>query len=712
MDRKNFTHQYWQTTRFSLRIPMLCMLILLFSLGILYTTPTAYAEGAPGGNISNPVVRAVDMAKPSVVRIITSVGGRLTVHFPTQNNTTTTFPRTGNSYKVELSGSGAFISAHGDILTADHVMKPAHDAALDQALQTMAAQDVADYINQNLNPGDLWTRSDALSALQSGYLLSRAQYESPTSKVYLSTDYTGPLSNPDMDTLPSGTYADVDTIKKESDFNQKDIAIIHVAMENTPSIELGDSSNVAQQDELTIISFPGNGDVSEKNAPTPFLTSSVNKIYVSALKQTDAGAQVIQVGGNVEHGDSGGPALDRNGNIVGVVSFGGQDMPDGTSFLQASNSAKELMNSLNLDTRQGAFQKQWKQAFSDYTSTEDGHWQKAHQGLQKLQNDVPQFHAVEPYLNYAKTQAEHENEPSSGFPAGNTSWITWLGVSMIALALLATLFVAFYLRRKRATPATISAGQPVFVPNTPPVASTPAQQVPAWQNNGAAQQQAPTTPWPAQSLQQSAHTPALPTQQSQPYIPVPAQPQPMQPVSPYAQASQQSIPLPSRPDSFSPGPQPLYQQQNVYNKSESQQPGIPPLSPFPNGHYSPPGQQGIPSYTPVYNGNGSQPGNGQPRGGYLAQGSAGQAFASAPGQGAAIPPQTQTPSYQPPAPLQSSSNKADSRDDLYDTHKRQAIRVNVSEEKTVTGNASAPAEVSGNGVHPHQSLVKIQREQL
>src|SRR5205823_10344973 len=141
------------------------------------------------------------------------------------------------------------------------------------------------------------------------------------------------------------------------------VAIVHVNMNDMPIVQLGDSGNVQQQDHLTIIGFPCNGDVG--SSPTDLLTPSVNDIIVSSIKTTDSGAEVIQVGGNVEHGDSGGPALDSVGTVVGTVSFGlsSSDSPGGTSFLQASDSARGLVQSLHLDTTPGAFQKAWNQAF-------------------------------------------------------------------------------------------------------------------------------------------------------------------------------------------------------------------------------------------------------------------------------------------------------------------------------------------------------------
>ncbi len=144
----------------------------------------------------------------------------------------------------------------------------------------------------------------------------------------------------------------MDRIEKESPVTEKDVAIVHVSMDDMPSLQLGDSSNVHQQDQLTIIGFPGSGDVSTR--PTDLLTASTNTITVSSVKTTNAGAQVIQVGGNVEHGDSGGPALDNTGTVVGIVSFGLSNT-GGTTFLQASNSAEQLIQSLNLDTKPGLF---------------------------------------------------------------------------------------------------------------------------------------------------------------------------------------------------------------------------------------------------------------------------------------------------------------------------------------------------------------------
>lgn len=455
-----------------LALSMTCLYIL----SVLVNAAPTLADGIPGGNVQNPVVRAVDIAKPAVVRIFTLISSQLVVHFSTGD---VTFPQPGSSagsnYSLGLSGSGTFISSHGDILTADHVVNPPQDQSLSQYLDDTAAQDVTNYINAHSKTQVTVAQVD--QELKTGQISSTPQYGQTISQVFLSTQFTGPLTAPDLSSVPANLQAPVDKIEAQSAVDQSDVAIIHVNMNDMPSVQLGDSSSVQQQDQLTIIGFPGNGDVSAK--PTDLLNSSVNNIGVSSIKTTDSGAQVIQVGGNVEHGDSGGPALDSNGNVVGIVSFGLSTSgdPGGTSFLQASNSAETLIKSLNLDTTPGPFQKAWSQAFNDYAATTPGHWHKAAQELQSLASKYPLFLAITPYLTYAQQQAKIEKVPTTKSNNSTSSspllaYAVTIGAIIVVLLLVILLLTMVLRRRGRAKRQAAAAPvQPGFAPpfqNTPP----------------------------------------------------------------------------------------------------------------------------------------------------------------------------------------------------------------------------------------------------
>jgi len=366
---------------------------------------TVYADSTPGGNVADPVVRAADVAGPAVVRIITTIKGHLTVHFPP--TTQVTFPQLDNgSYSLQISGTGSFITSHGDILASDHVVNPPKDKTLDEMLYDAAAQDIANYINQNAKQGSSQvTRDDVIQQLSNGQPSSTTSYDAATSVVYLSTSYTGPLAVPDLKSLPTGITWQVDQIKKESP-DQQDLAIVHVPMQDAPSVQLADSSKIQGQGDFTVIGFPGNVDVSQQ--PNDFLTASVNMISASS-KQTNATATPLsQVGGNADNGNGngGGLALDSQGNIIGIISS--LDSSGSSSFLQENNNQRAMLSSVNLDTTPGQFQQLWSQAFQDYVSTAPSHWQKAQGDFNQLQANYPNFKAAQPYLNYAQQQVQSE----------------------------------------------------------------------------------------------------------------------------------------------------------------------------------------------------------------------------------------------------------------------------------------------------------------
>ncbi len=441
----------------------------MYLVGVAAFTPSALAAsvtapGTPGGQISDPVVRQVDIARPAIVRMITTLHGSLTVHFEPSTQTAT-FPIGGGGYTIELSGTGAFISSHGDLLTADHVANPPQDASMADYLYQLAAQDIANYVNTHFQTTQPYTANDVLYYLETGTFPSTPKYDQPSTQVFQSIAYSGPVSGTKLQDVTGITQTTVDKIEAQSSFEASDVAIVHVpGMDDMPTISLGDSSQVTEQDDLTIIGFPGNGDVS--NSPTNLLTSSINRIYVSAIKSMDNGDPVIEVSGNVEHGDSGGPALDSRGNIVGVVSFNlaTSTDPGQTAFLQPSNAASSLIQSQNIDTTPGPFEKAWTMAFDDYSSSTPGHWHKAAQELQTLSNNYKGFVGIAPYVAFAQTAASHERTPSTSSNSSTPDLLLILGI-VIVLIILAVILLVVFQSRKRSRLAT--AGPAAGSPATP-----------------------------------------------------------------------------------------------------------------------------------------------------------------------------------------------------------------------------------------------------
>lgn len=452
----------------------------------------------PGGVLSDSLVRAVDIAAPASVRVATLYKAHITFALC---GAQVTLPASGAGYTTGDLGSGAFISANGDILTADHVVdldKASLDGEIFQS--SRAAPDIAAAINAasclHLNfaigPADV-----AAGIVQQLGIPYSTTYTPPQYFVWQSTSYTGQVAS---GAGASGSLlvgllsapSQQATVLASSSFNDDDIAVLHVALSDTPSIPLAGTPNVAVEDRLTVIGFPGNGDFSSD--PTDLLTVSVNNASVSAIKQNDNGSTLIQIGGNVEHGDSGGPALDTEGHLVGIVSFGGTDTPGTTSFLRSSDSARAVIAKANVSMTPGAFQTHWQQAFAAYAATTPGHWHTAAQALDALSQQYPSFKGVLPYKQYADTQEAVEPLPAArGAPFAGVPLSAALAGGAALLSLLALLALGIVLvvtrgRRNAARAAvTVPAGQPYYAPPVGTYAPPPGA---SWPPPG-------TTPYPA-----------------------------------------------------------------------------------------------------------------------------------------------------------------------------------------------------------------------
>ncbi|HEX5441639.1 MAG TPA: trypsin-like peptidase domain-containing protein [Ktedonobacterales bacterium] len=542
----------------TLRRPLLALFAVAF-IAIATTLPVAAKDRPPGGVLTNPVVRAIDVSTPAVVRIATLYTAHLTL---SACGLTVTLPTSG-AYTVGGLGSGAFVSAQGDVLTADHVVD-IDRASLDDEMfgVRQVGVDVASFLNAACRPSAPVTADDVANGIVqfNGFPFS-TKYSPPRVLVWRSESYLGAISGASSSATPTllgglmkAPYKEAHVLATSS-FGEDDLALIHIDLTDTPSIQLNSSRQLAVEDALTVIGFPGNGDFN--GDPTNLLTPSVNNVTISALKRNDNGSQLIQVGGNVEHGDSGGPALDSDGRIVG------SDTQGITAFLRSSDNAMSLLSNAHIDTKPGTFQALWQQAFADYADTTPGHWHAAAREMDALSAMYPDFHGLDPYRAYAHNAAIGEAS-SSSFLLSQLPLplpvIATIGAGFVllilALILLALRRLSRSRKRKRAQAAPaplsvwsnagISQGYPgagVASPYAPTAYNGPAQPAPPANGQWPYAQQ-PYAPYP------QGERPAQPQSQSQPYSGY----------APYGAAPQSSRshpvsgPVPSSPNSYD-GPQ-------------------------------------------------------------------------------------------------------------------------------------------------------------
>ncbi len=112
---------------------------------------------------------------------------------------------------------------------------------------------------------------------------------------------------------------------------RRDLAIIQIPAFDLPTVTLGNSNDVEVGDPVLLIGNPHG------------LESSVSGGIVSGLRELDDGFKVIQTDAAANPGNSGGPMMDADGNVIGVLTFKLRQA-ENLNFAVPINYARGLLN--------------------------------------------------------------------------------------------------------------------------------------------------------------------------------------------------------------------------------------------------------------------------------------------------------------------------------------------------------------------------------
>jgi len=160
--------------------------------------------------------------------------------------------------------------------------------------------------------------------------------------------------------------ADIETFVRAevidfSGWDQRDIALIRIQPQTGKALSgamVGDSSMVEVQDDLTIIGYPWTSDIGQENILNPTITNGniSGRLMLS-------GTEVLQVQGDARPGNSGGPVLSSDGQVVGILTM----LTDETNnYLRPSNDIKEILSRNGVTNKLGMVDEEFKQGLVMY----------------------------------------------------------------------------------------------------------------------------------------------------------------------------------------------------------------------------------------------------------------------------------------------------------------------------------------------------------
>ncbi len=114
-----------------------------------------------------------------------------------------------------------------------------------------------------------------------------------------------------------------------------DLALLKIEATNTKSISIIDDKKINVATEIYAIGTPKGQDLSQ----------TISKGIISSIRKLDESNKLIQIDASVNSGNSGGPLVDENGELLGIVSskLSGWGI-EGVAFAIPYTAIKEFLN--------------------------------------------------------------------------------------------------------------------------------------------------------------------------------------------------------------------------------------------------------------------------------------------------------------------------------------------------------------------------------
>jgi len=220
-----------------------------------------------------------------------------------------------------------------------------------------------------------------------------------------------------------------------------DLAVIQAQEDiNYPSIPIVSSGFTAGQ-QIYVIGYPGLADDEELVSSTEVLSSTVTQGTISAIKPNSSDTfDIIQIDASLEAGNSGGPIVDTEGNVIAIATYG---LSSNLGNYNSGISGEEILSFLqesSIEVQNNSERKVLESSLSDYTLS---YFKRAKEGLEELLLSQPALGVVlTPLVEQCDTKIAAGEDKTPLIDWGNsTSTLIILGILVLLLVVAITVLL-------------------------------------------------------------------------------------------------------------------------------------------------------------------------------------------------------------------------------------------------------------------------------
>lgn len=361
--------------------------------------------------------------------------------------------------KTGAQGSGFIITPDGYIVTNAHVVFKEEQMLkrmlAEGGLGTIISKDIED-IRKELG-GQLTPEMEKLATQGAATWYSHYMV---IDNINRQIDTMMGVKLAGIPTLTQKFTADVRTMGKPTP--GKDVAIIKIDRKDLPTISLGDDTAMRAGDRVYVIGYPQSESIQLLLAPESQTETTLTSGLISARKTMAGGWDVLQTDTTINHGNSGGPAFNEKGEVIGIATFGAIDWSTGkeitgVNFLVPSSIIKQYLHEINVTPQQSRLTRLYNEGL---TSFERKHYSAALDKFREINELNPGYPYVQAYITDSRAAKERGEDVST---------IPWLYILLGLGSLVAVgAVVGFMLRRRKGPP-----GKPTIIKKTePPIKAT------------------------------------------------------------------------------------------------------------------------------------------------------------------------------------------------------------------------------------------------
>ena len=268
------------------------------------------------------------------------------------------------------SGSGFLIHPDGFILTSGHVVAPtrndddvARDLRRNGAIAALVKHFPVAELRALYRGDELGRYVNALAAR------GRVENTKVVNRVELSNGETLPFQ--------------IRRFSPELGQGGTDLAVLKIERKGLPSLSLGDSERTRVGENIWSVGYPAVASSTDEViggwlSRDSDLEPTFNPGTITAIKRNVANMPVFQSNVAIYRGNSGGPAVNKDGNVIGISTWGHTNAEQ-IKFLVPIDDAKRLLAEAKIEASNGGeFNRNYSAALE---AAYDGRWLEAKKAL-------------------------------------------------------------------------------------------------------------------------------------------------------------------------------------------------------------------------------------------------------------------------------------------------------------------------------------------